>query len=94
MTWRGKPRKQFIFTIQWRKPRWRYPTTFIALLTAAGWREENVVVFVNELQHGPVNTDISILEFYEYIKNIGEIFMDILIKILIKQKWFKIHENA
>ena len=41
-----------------------------------------------------VNTDILILEFYEYIENIGEISVNILTKISIKQKWFKIHENT
>ena len=40
-----------------------------------------------------VNTDISILGFYEYIKNIGKISMDVLTKMLIKRKLFKIHEN-
>ena len=40
-----------------------------------------------------VNTDISILGFYGYIENIGEILVDILTKILVRQKLFKIHEN-
>ena len=44
-----------------------------------------MVVFVNELQHGLVNTDISILEFYEYIRNIGEISVDIFTQISIRQ---------
>ena len=38
--------------------------------------------------------DISVLEFYRYNGNIGEISMDILIKISIRQKLFKIHENT
>ena len=38
--------------------------------------------------------DISVLRFYEYIRNIGEISMDILIKIIYGQKLFKIHGNA
>ena len=40
-----------------------------------------------------VNTDISALEFYGYIGNIGEISMDILTKILVRGKLFKIHGN-
>ena len=39
------------------------------------------------------NMDISILEFYEYIINIGEIFVDILIKISVRRKLFKIFEK-
>ena len=55
-----------------------------------------------------VNTDISILGFYRYIGNIGEISLDILTKISIRQiiqnsckyleklqkmiKWIKIHK--
>ena len=38
-----------------------------------------------------VNTDISVLRFYE---NIGEILVDILTKISMMQKLFKIHNNA
>ena len=41
-----------------------------------------------------VNTDISVLEFYRYIENIGEILVDILTKILVRWKLFKIHENV
>ena len=37
-----------------------------------------------------INTNISILKFNGYIKNI----MDILTKISIEQKLFKIHENV
>ena len=33
-----------------------------------------------------VITDISVLKFYEYIKNIGKISVDILIKILVNKK--------
>ena len=36
------------------------------------------------------NMDISILGFYGYIINIGEIFVDILIKISVRRKLFKI----
>ena len=36
-----------------------------------------------------VNTDISVLEFYGYIINIGEISVDILTKISMKQKLSK-----
>ena len=38
-----------------------------------------------------INTDISILRFYEYIENISKIMMDILKKILMEQKLLKIH---
>ena len=41
-----------------------------------------------------INTDISVLEFYRYIGNIEEISIDILIKISMEEKWFKIHENV
>ena len=41
-----------------------------------------------------VNTDISVLGFYEYIGNIGEISVNILTKISMRQKLFKIHKNA
>ena len=41
-----------------------------------------------------VNTDISVLGFYEYIGNIGEISVDILTKISMRRKLFKIHKNA
>ena len=34
--------------------------------------------------------DISVLEFYGYIKNIGKISMDILTKISVKKKLTKI----
>ena len=38
-----------------------------------------------------VNTDISVFGFYG---NIGEILVNILTKISLKHKWFKIHENV
>ena len=38
-----------------------------------------------------INTDISILRFYGYIKNINKIIMNILKKILMEQKLLKIH---
>ena len=41
-----------------------------------------------------INMDISILGFYRYIKNISKISMDVLIKMSIKQKLFKIHGNV
>ena len=41
-----------------------------------------------------VNTDISILEFYEYIENIEEISMNILTQISMERKLFKIDGNA
>ena len=37
-----------------------------------------------------INMDISVLKFYEYIKNIKEILMD----IFYKHKLFKINENT
>ena len=41
-----------------------------------------------------VNTDILVLGFYEYIENIGEISVDILTKISMRRKLFKIHKNT
>ena len=45
-----------------------------------------------------VNTDISILEFYGYIRSIGIISVDIFTKISVKQKltkkYFEIHVNT
>ena len=41
-----------------------------------------------------VNTDILILEFYGCIRNIGKILMDILTKILMELKLFKIRGNT
>ena len=35
-----------------------------------------------------------VLGFYRYIKNIGKISINILTKILVGWKLFKIHENA
>ena len=40
------------------------------------------------------NMDISILGFYGYIINFGEIFVDILIKISVRRKLFKIFEKT
>ena len=41
-----------------------------------------------------INTDISVLEFYGYIRNIGEISMNIFTQISMRQKLSKIDENA
>ena len=41
-----------------------------------------------------VNIDVSILGFYRYIGNIGEISVDIFTQILVRQKLSKIDENA
>ena len=41
-----------------------------------------------------VNMEISILEFYGYIKIFNKISMNILTKILIRRKLIKIHENV
>ena len=40
------------------------------------------------------NMNISILGFYGYIINFGEIFVDILIKISVRRKLFKIFEKT
>ena len=37
-----------------------------------------------------INTNILVFGFYGYIENIGEISMNILTKIPIRKKWFKI----
>ena len=41
-----------------------------------------------------VNTDISILGFYGYIENIGEISVDIFHQISVRQKLSKIDGNT
>ena len=41
-----------------------------------------------------VNTDISVLGFYGYIGNIGEISVDIFHQISVRQKLSKIDGNA
>ena len=41
-----------------------------------------------------VNIDVSILGFYRYIGNIGEISVDIFTQILVRQKLSRIDENA
>ena len=41
-----------------------------------------------------VNIDISILRFYGYIRNIGEISIDIFTQISVRRKLFKIDGNA
>ena len=38
--------------------------------------------------------NMSILRFYGYIENIGEISVDIFSQISMEQKLFKIHRNA
>ena len=38
--------------------------------------------------------NMSILRFYGYIENIGEISVDIFSQISIERKLFKIHRNA
>ena len=58
------------------------------------WATQHVLQYLKAWFEILVNTDISILGFYEYIGNIGKISVDILTKILVKQKLFKIHENV
>ena len=58
------------------------------------WAIQHVLQYLKAWFEILVNTDISILGFYEYIGNIGKISVDILTKILVKQKLFKIHENV
>ena len=41
-----------------------------------------------------VNIDVSILGFYRYIGNIGEISVDIFTQILVRQKLSKIDGSA
>ena len=41
-----------------------------------------------------VNTDISVLRFYGYIGNIGEISVDIFHQISVRQKLSKIDGNV
>ena len=41
-----------------------------------------------------VNNDILVIGFYGYIDNIREISMDILTKISVGHKLFKIHGNT
>ena len=41
-----------------------------------------------------INTDISVLGFYEYIGNIKEISVDIFTQISVRQKLSKIDGNA
>ena len=38
--------------------------------------------------------DISVLGFYGYIENINKILVDILTKISVERKLFKIHGNS
>ena len=65
------------------------------------WAIQHVLQYLKAWFEILVNTDISILGFYEYVGNIGKISVnigkisvDILAKILVKQKLFKIHGNV
>ena len=65
------------------------------------WAIQHVLQYLKAWFEILVNMNISILGFYGYIENIGKISInigkisvDILTKILVKQKLFKIHGNV
>ena len=58
------------------------------------WAIQHVLQYLKAWFEILVNMNISILGFYGYIENIGKISVDILAKILVKQKLFKIHGNV
>ena len=60
--------------------------------------EEKIHYLTNILQLNArfeisINTNISVFRFYGYIGNIREISVDILTKLSIRRKLFKIHGN-